>query len=108
THGLAFAAGVVISFWLLAAGLIAFRAAGQQLGWGFQLQSPAVVAALAILFFALALNLSGVFEVRQLLPSSIAGWNARNAYVNDALSRVPAVVLARPCPASFLAAGPGH
>ena len=50
-HGLAFAAGVVVSFWLLAAGLVALRAAGQQLGWGFQLQSPAVVVALAILFF---------------------------------------------------------
>ena len=86
-HGVAFAAGVVVSFWLLAAGLVALRAAGQQLGWGFQLQSPAVVVALAILFFVLALNLSGVFEMRQMLPSGLANWNARNPYVNDALVR---------------------
>jgi thiol:disulfide interchange protein/DsbC/DsbD-like thiol-disulfide interchange protein len=108
THGLAFAAGVVVSFWLLAAGLVALRAAGHQLGWGFQLQSPAVVAALAILFFALALNLSGVFDVRQLVPSSLAGWNARNAYVNDALSGVLAVVIASPCSAPFMGAALGY
>jgi thiol:disulfide interchange protein/DsbC/DsbD-like thiol-disulfide interchange protein len=108
THGLAFAAGVVVSFWLLAAGLVALRAAGQQLGWGFQLQSPAVVAALAILFFALALNLSGVFEVHQLLPSALASWNARNAYVNDALSGMLAVVIASPCSAPFMGAALGY
>src|SRR5690348_5502430 len=61
-HGLAFAAGVIVSFWLLAALLVALRAAGAQLGWGFQLQSPVVVAGLALLFFAMALNLSGLFE----------------------------------------------
>jgi thiol:disulfide interchange protein DsbD len=107
-HGLAFATGVVVSFWLLAAGLVALRAAGQQLGWGFQLQSPAVVTALAILFFALALNLSGVFEVRQLLPSALAAWNARNPYVNDALSGVLAVVVASPCSAPFMGAALGY
>jgi thiol:disulfide interchange protein DsbD len=88
----------------LAAALVAFRSAGTQLGWGFQLQSPVVVAALAILFFVLALNLSGVFEIRQLVPSSVAGWNARNAYVNDALSGVLAVVIASPCSAPFMGA----
>jgi thiol:disulfide interchange protein DsbD len=107
-HGFAFAAGVVISFWLLAAGLVALRAAGQQLGWGFQLQSPAVVVALAILFFALALNLSGVFEMGQLLPSRLANWNARNPYVNDALSGVLAVVIASPCSAPFMGAALGY
>jgi DsbC/DsbD-like thiol-disulfide interchange protein/cytochrome c biogenesis protein CcdA len=107
-HGLAFAAGVVSSFWLLAAGLVALRAAGQQLGWGFQLQSPAVVAALAILFFALALNMSGVFAVRQLLPSALASWNARNTYVNDALSGVLAVLIASPCSAPFMGAALGY
>ncbi len=107
-HGLAFAAGVVVSFWLLAAALVALRAAGQQLGWGFQLQSPAVVMALAILFFALALNLSGVFEVRQLIPSALAGWNARNPYVNDALAGVLAVVIASPCSAPFMGAALGY
>jgi len=107
-HGLAFAAGVIGSFWILAGGLVALRAAGAQLGWGFQLQSPAVVAGLAILFFVLALNLSGVFEMRQLLPSGVAGWNAKNPYINDALSGVLAVVVASPCSAPFMGAALGY
>jgi thiol:disulfide interchange protein DsbD len=106
-HGLAFAGGVLVSFWLLVGGLLALRLGGQQLGWGFQLQSPAVVAGLAILFFVLALNLSGVFEIGQLLPSAISSWSARNAYVNDALSGVLAVVIASPCSAPFMGAALG-
>jgi thiol:disulfide interchange protein/DsbC/DsbD-like thiol-disulfide interchange protein len=106
-HGVAFAGGVVASFWLLAGLLLALRAAGQQLGWGFQLQSPAVVVGLAVLFFVIALNLSGVFEIGQLVPSAISGWSARNAYVNDALSGMLAVVVAAPCSAPFMGAALG-
>ncbi|MFS9606044.1 cytochrome C biogenesis protein, partial [Klebsiella pneumoniae] len=61
--GLAFLAGVLATFLLLAGALLALRAGGQVLGWGFQLQSPGVVAALALLMLAVALNLSGVFHV---------------------------------------------
>jgi len=107
-HGLAFGAGVLVSFWLLAGALIALRAAGAQLGWGFQLQSPATIAFLAVLFFLLALNLSGVFEVRQLVPSSLATWNAKNPLVNDALSGALAVVVASPCSAPFMGAALGY
>jgi thiol:disulfide interchange protein DsbD len=107
-HGLAFATGVIVSFWVLAGLLLALRAAGGELGWGFQLQSPAVVVGLAILFFVLALNLSGVFEIGQILPSSVATWNARNTYVNDALSGVLAVVIASPCSAPFMGAAVGY
>ncbi len=107
-HGLAFSGGVLASFWLLAAMLIQLRAAGQQLGWGFQLQSPAVIVTLALLFFVMALNLSGVFEIRKLLPSSMTSWNARNPYVNDALSGVLAVVIASPCSAPFMGAALGY
>ena len=107
-HGLAFAAGVVASYVALAGLLIALRAAGQQLGWGFQLQSPAIIVALAILFFVLALNLSGVFEVGQFLPSGVSSWAARNTYANDALSGMLAVVVASPCSAPFMGAALGY
>src|SRR5207249_921304 len=107
-HGLAFAAGVIVSFFLLAGLLLALRAAGGELGWGFQLQSPAVIVSLAVLFFVLALNLSGVFEIGQFLPSSVSTWNARNAYVNDVLSGVLAVVVASPCSARSSATTPWH
>jgi thiol:disulfide interchange protein DsbD len=107
-HGLAFAGGVVASFVALAGLLIALRAAGQQLGWGFQLQSPAIIVGLAVLFFVLALNLSGVFEVGQLLPSAASTWAARNAYANDVLSGMLAVVVASPCSAPFMGAALGY
>ncbi len=107
-HGLAFGAGVLVSFWLLAGILIAFRAAGQQLGWGFQLQSPATIAGLAVLFFVLALNLSGVFEVGQFVPSSLATWNAKNPLLNDVLTGALAVVVASPCSAPFMGAALGY
>jgi thiol:disulfide interchange protein DsbD len=57
--GLAFLAGVLTTFLLLAGGLLALRAAGEAVGWGFQLQSPPVTAGLALLMLAVALNLSG-------------------------------------------------
>jgi thiol:disulfide interchange protein DsbD len=106
-QGFAFAAGVVATFVALAAALLVLRAAGQQLGWGFQLQSPSVVTGLAVLFFVLALNLSGVFEFASLVPSSAAGWNARNPYVDAVLSGVLAVVIASPCTAPFMGAALG-
>ena len=106
-QGLAFGAGVVVTFVSLALLLLALRAAGEQLGWGFQLQSPAVVTALAILFFVLALNLSGAFEFTSLAPSSAAGWTARNPYANAVLSGILAVIIASPCTAPFMGAAMG-
>jgi len=106
-QGLAFAAGVVVTFVSLALLLLALRAAGEQLGWGFQLQSPAVVTALAILFFVLALNLSGAFEFASLVPSSAAGWTARNPYADAVLSGILAVIIASPCTAPFMGAAMG-
>jgi DsbC/DsbD-like thiol-disulfide interchange protein len=69
-QGVAFTAGVVISFWVLAGLLLALRSAGNHLGWGFQMQSPGFVLGLILLFFLLALNLFGVFELGSSLPPS--------------------------------------
>ncbi|MEP7181460.1 MAG: thioredoxin family protein [Betaproteobacteria bacterium] len=104
----AFAAGVVLTFVALGLVLAALRAAGEQLGWGFQLQSPAVVTALAALFFVLALNLSGVFEFGQLAPAGVAGFTAKNRTVDAFASGVLAVVVASPCTAPFMGAALGY
>ncbi|MCC6869643.1 MAG: thioredoxin family protein [Burkholderiales bacterium] len=106
-EGLAFGTGVVVTFLLLAGLLLAFRAAGEEFGWGFQLQSPGIVTALAILFFVLGLNLSGVFEFGVLAPGAAAGWTLRNPDANAALSGVLAVVIASPCTAPFMGAALG-
>ena len=105
--GAAYAVGVVLSFLLLGALMLALRAAGQQLGWGFQLQSPAVVATLATLFTLIGLNLSGVFEMGQFLPASWAAARAQHPTVDALLSGVLAVAVASPCTAPFMGAALG-
>jgi thiol:disulfide interchange protein len=105
---IAFAAGVVIAFCALGGAIAGLRGVGEQLGWGFQLQSPAVVTALAILFFVLALNLSGVFEFGTLVPSRIATWSHANGRVNAFASGVLVVAIASPCTAPFMGAALGY
>jgi len=105
--GLAYTLGVVLSFLALGALMLALRAAGQQLGWGFQLQSPAVVAALTVLFTVIGLNLAGVFEFGQFVPSRAATLEARHPTVNSFLTGMLAVAVASPCTAPFMGASLG-
>jgi thiol:disulfide interchange protein DsbD len=100
--GLAYTAGVVLSFLALAALLLALRSGGAQLGWGFQLQAPLFVAGLALLFGLIGLNLLGVFEIRAVLPGNLAGARAANPIVDHGLTGVLAVVVASPCTAPFM------
>jgi thiol:disulfide interchange protein len=105
--GIAYTAGVVLSFLALGGLMLALRAAGEQLGWGFQLQSPVVVAALAALFTLIALNLAGVFEFGAFLPSSVATLEAKHPVLNSFVSGVLAVAIASPCTAPFMGASLG-
>lgn len=107
TAAVAYTAGVMLSFLALGAAMLALRAAGAELGWGFQLQSPAVVAALAGLFTLIGLNLAGLFEFRMLAPSSVCSAQVRHPVANDFLSGVLAVVIASPCTAPFMGASMG-
>ena len=104
---LAYTAGVLLSFLALGCLMLALRAAGAQLGWGFQLQSPAVVAALAALFTLLGLNLAGLFEFGMLAPASLSQRQLRHPLANDFLSGVLAVLVASPCTAPFMGASLG-
>jgi thiol:disulfide interchange protein DsbD len=103
----AFSVGVVISFLLLGGLMLALRAAGTQMGWGFQLQSPWVVGALAFLFVIIGLNLSGLFEFGHFVPSSVASFQFANPATNALWSGVFAVVIASPCTAPFMGASLG-
>ncbi len=101
-HALAYTAGVVTSFLALAVMLLAARAAGSSLGWGFQLQSPWVVGFMAALFIAIGLNLLGLFEVGTRLMS-LGGNSGGGSFT----SGVFAVVVAAPCTAPFMGAAVG-
>ncbi|WP_298825555.1 protein-disulfide reductase DsbD [uncultured Piscinibacter sp.] len=105
--GMAYTAGVVLSFVALAALLLVLRAGGEQLGWGFQLQSPAVIAVLAALFTLIGLNLAGVFQFGSVLPSGLASLRARHPLVDSLLTGVLAVAVASPCTAPFMGASLG-
>ena len=105
--GTAYAAGVLLSMLALALLVMGLRAAGSQLGWGFQLQSPWLVAALALLFTLIALNLSGLLELRGNWTGSLAVQMARHPLADAFLSGVLAVVVAAPCTAPFMGASVG-
>ncbi len=105
--GLGYTAGVMLSMLGLAALVLGLRAAGQQLGWGFQLQSPTMVIALSVLFTLIALNLFGVLEMRGAWASGLAAQLARHPLADAFLSGVLAVVVAAPCTAPFMGASVG-
>ncbi|MES2521935.1 MAG: thioredoxin family protein [Gemmatimonadota bacterium] len=103
-HTLFFAAGVLVSMWALVAVLLALRAAGTEVGWGFQLQSPAVVGGLALLVFAAALNMAGVFELAPVGGTLSVAAGRTPPAAEAFLSGVLVTALATPCSAPFLAA----
>lgn len=107
-QGTAYALGVVLSFMAVGGLMLALRATGEQLGWGFQLQSPAVVASLAALFTLLALNLAGMFDIGSLLPSRLAAMQAHHPVVDSFLTGILAVAVASPCTAPFMGASLGY
>ena len=102
-HGLVFTAGVLLSFWALAGVLAVLRAGGSQLGWGFQLQSPAFVFGLAAAMLAFGLNMSGVFEFGLSATSIGSGLQSKSGLTGSFLTGVLATVAATPCAAPFLA-----
>jgi thiol:disulfide interchange protein DsbD len=101
-EALAFLAGVLASFLGLAGALIAARAGGAAVGWGFQLQSPIAVALLGLVMLAAALNLSGLFEIGTSAQGLGAELASRGGLLGSALTGVLAVVVAAPCTAPFM------
>ncbi|HNM64066.1 MAG TPA: protein-disulfide reductase DsbD family protein [Accumulibacter sp.] len=101
-HGLSYAAGIVFSFLVLASTLLLLRAGGAALGWGFQLQSPLLVALLAYLMLLVGLNLSGVFTLGAGLIGVGQSLGAGSGLGSTFATGVLAVVVASPCTAPFM------
>lgn len=106
--GLAYTLGVVVSFCALAALLFGLRAGGAAIGWGFQLQEPSVIAALAVLFTLIGLNLAGLFEFSFSGPGRLAGLRLRHPAMDALWSGVLATAVASPCTAPFMGAALGY
>ena len=103
-HGLAYTAGVLASFAALAAILIALRAAGAEIGWGFQFQSPLFVLAVAYLLFAVGLSLSGWLDIGASVTGIGSGLAEKPGYTGSFFTGVLAAVVATPCTAPFMGA----
>lgn len=106
-HGLVYTAGVVASFMFFAGLLMFLRASGQELGWGYQLQSPWFVAALVYLFFAMGLSFSGVVEFGAGIAGVGQGLVEKGGLKGTFFTGVLAVVVASPCTAPFMGASLG-
>ncbi len=105
-EGIAYGLGAILSFAALGGALVALRAGGAAIGWGFQLQEPVAVAGFALLIFAVGLNLSGAFE----LPGFGGGdaLTRRGGLAGAFFTGVLAVAVAAPCTAPFMAAALGY
>ncbi|MGE3297570.1 MAG: protein-disulfide reductase DsbD family protein [Porticoccaceae bacterium] len=101
-HGLAYTAGVVLSFVVIAILLLALRRAGEAVGWGFQLQSPAFVTALAYLFFLMAMGFGGQISFNLRLGSALRTTPGAHSLKSSFLTGVLATVVASPCSAPFM------
>lgn len=106
-QGLAYTAGVVVSFAALAAVLLSLRSAGDAIGWGFQLQSPWIVGLLIYILFALGLCLSGLFSFGGSLMNTGQGLTERPGLSGSFFTGVLACVVASPCTAPFMGAALG-
>jgi thiol:disulfide interchange protein/DsbC/DsbD-like thiol-disulfide interchange protein len=106
-HGLWYGGGVIVSFFALAATLIGLQSAGMAVGWGFQLQNPAIVIGLAILMVWVGFNLLGFFEIGTSLQNIGANLAVAKGASGSFLTGVLAVIVAAPCTAPFMGAALG-
>ncbi|MCB9058344.1 MAG: thioredoxin family protein [Calditrichae bacterium] len=107
-HGAVFTLGVLISFWVLAGSLLALRAGGEQLGWGFQLQEPAFLIILSAFLFLFGLSMFGVFEIGTSLTTIEGKTGRKSGWVGSFVSGVTATVVATPCTAPFMGSALGY
>jgi len=106
-NGLLYSAGVLVSFAALAAIILAIKAGGASVGWGFQMQSPGFVLGTCVLMVTLGLSLAGVFEIGTGLAGTAAGAEPQGGAVGAFFSGVLATAVATPCTAPGLGAALG-
>lgn len=104
----AYTGGVLVCFAVLAVILIVLKGAGEQIGWGFQLQSPIIVGILAVLLFVIGLNLLGAFEFGSRLQNTGAGLTEKTGLKGSFFTGALAVIVATPCTAPFMAGAMGY
>lgn len=107
SHGLVYTLGILVSFWVIVAVLLALRAGGAQAGWGFQLQSPVFIAVLSLGLFFFALSLAGQFELGLSLTSVGGELAQKQGFAGSFFTGVLATIVATPCTAPLMGAAIG-
>jgi thiol:disulfide interchange protein len=107
-HAMWFVTGVLLSMWALVGMLLALRAAGNEIGWGYQLQSPVVVSLLALVMLVAALNMAGVFTIGPIGGRLLSVADRQSGPMQDILSGALVVLLATPCSAPFISSAAGY
>ncbi|MEP4053398.1 MAG: thioredoxin family protein [Litorimonas sp.] len=103
-----YTAGVMVTFLLLTLVLLALKAGGAEIGWGFQLQSPKMVAALAVLLFVIGLNLLGAFDFGGGLQNAGQNLTQKSGAAGSFFTGALAVIVATPCTAPMMAGAVGY
>ncbi|WP_027329569.1 protein-disulfide reductase DsbD family protein [Marinimicrobium agarilyticum] len=106
-HGWAYTAGIIACFLLFGLALLVARAGGEAIGWGFQLQSPLLIAALAYLFFVMGLSLSGLVTIGTRWMGVGQNLTQSSGLGGSFFTGVLAAVVASPCTAPFMGAALG-
>lgn len=106
-HGWAYTLGIVLCFVAFAAALLLARKGGEAIGWGFQLQSPGLIAALTYLFFVMGLSMSGLIHFGNRLMGAGQSLTQQAGLSGSFFTGVLAAVVASPCTAPFMGAALG-
>jgi thiol:disulfide interchange protein DsbD len=107
-YGIVYTLGILTCFLLVAGLLLALKAGGAEIGWGFQLQNPVVVLALSWLLFVIGLNFSGLFEISGSFSNVGAGLARHEGLKGSFFTGMLAAIVATPCTAPFMGAAIGY
>jgi thiol:disulfide interchange protein len=102
THNLSYTAGVISTFMALGGVIAGIKATGEEIGWGFQLQSPGFILVMMLILFVLSLNLFGLFEFVTPGGAKLGSTELKEGFAGDFFSGVLTTILSTPCSAPFL------
>jgi thiol:disulfide interchange protein/DsbC/DsbD-like thiol-disulfide interchange protein len=103
-HNLSYTLGVIVTFIVLAIVVLSLKISGEQVGWGFQLQSPGFVFFMLMMIFIMSLNLLGLFEFITPGGKTLGTKEIKRGFSADFVNGVLATILSTPCSAPFLGA----
>ena len=101
-HNMSYTFGVLFSFFILASTIAILKSTGEQIGWGFQLQSPTFVFAMILIIFIMALNMFGLFQFSTPGGRKLGDTQIKKGLFSDFLNGILATILSTPCSAPFL------